>query len=125
MGIASLVVIGGAFFGGFYWLVLQFNGPITAISQEIAQFTKDGDSDKWIRLMGDPTYLTIAISAILALIIWGIIHGTFVRPFILVGVMRNYMATAVENIPQESEFAILEKNSKKYRKYKMKNDLPE
>ncbi len=90
--------------------------------KEIAEFTKDGASDKWIRLMGDPTYLTIAISAILALIIWGIIHGTFVRPFILVGVMRNYMATAVENIPQESEFAILEKNSKKYRKYKMKND---
>lgn len=123
MGIASLVVIGGAFFGGFYALVLQFNGPITAISREVAEFTKDGDSDKWIRLMGDPTYLTIAISAILALIIWGIIHGTFVRPFILVGVMRNYMATAMENIPQESEFAILEKNSKKYRKYKMKNDL--
>ncbi|MBR5337452.1 MAG: hypothetical protein IK152_05660 [Lachnospiraceae bacterium] len=122
IGLASLVVIGGAFFGGFYVLVSQYSEPIKAISHEVSEFAKDGEHNKLIEIMSDPALLTIAICVVLALIVWGIIHGTLVRPFILVGVMRNYMATAVQSIPQESDFAILEEHSKKYRKYKMKNE---
>ena len=124
MGIASLLVIGGAFFGGFFVIVSQFSAPITAISNEIREFTKDG-KDKWIEILSNPTSLTIAICVVLALIVWGIIHGTLIRPFILVGVMRNYMATAVQDIPHESEFAILEQHSKQYRKYEKKYGMEE
>ncbi len=123
MGILSLLLIGGAFFGIFYVIVLQFPASVNALSREIGELLKNGEPTKWGDILTNPTYLGIAIAVIFAFFFWLIIHGTFVRPFILVGVMRNYMATAMQDIPDESEFSILEKNSKKYKKYKKKNAL--
>lgn len=123
IGLASLLAIGGAFFGVFYVILLQFPGSIERISQEIKELSTGGEPNKWIDILSNPTSLTIAIGVILAFILWSIVHSTFVKPFVLVGVLRNYMASAVQDIPDESEFSILEKHSKKYRKYKEKNAM--
>lgn len=117
IGIVSLIGIGGAFFGIFYVIALQFQGPITRLANEIREFSANSEPNKVIDILSNTTTLTIAIAVVLALILWSIIHSTFVKPFVLVGVLRNYMATAVENIPDSSEFSILEKHSKKFKKY--------
>lgn len=120
MGLASLIAIGGAFFGIIYAILTQFSGPISKLSAEIGELQSTEDSKKWIDILSNPTYLTIAFAVIGAIILWSIVHGTFIKPFVMVGVMRNYMSTAVENIPEESEFGILEKNCKKFDKLKGK-----
>ncbi|MBR0119909.1 MAG: hypothetical protein IJM01_07280 [Eubacterium sp.] len=118
IGLASLIVIGGAFFGIFYLVALQFPHYIQVLAIEIRKLSEGSEPNKVISILSNETALTIAIAAVGALIIWSIIHSTFVKPFVLVGVLRNYMNTAIENIPAPSEFDILEKNSKKFRKYK-------
>lgn len=122
MGLASLLLIGGAFSGIFYLIALQFQGPIMAISNEIKELGQNAtENQKVFEFLSNPTYLSISIAVLLGIILWTIVHSTFVRPFILVGVLRNYMETAVEDIPDESEFSILEKHSRKYKKYKKKH----
>ena len=118
IGLASLILIGGAFFGIFYFVALQFPHYIEVLAIEIRKLSEGAEPNKIISFLSNETTLTIAIAAVGALIVWSIIHSTFVKPFVLVGVLRNYMNTAIEHIPDPSEFDVLEKNSKKYRKYK-------
>ena len=47
---------------------------------------------------------------------WSILHSTFVRPFILVGVLRNFIDSGKEYTPSESDFAEIDKKSKKFAK---------
>jgi hypothetical protein len=47
---------------------------------------------------------------------WGIIHSVFVRPFILVGVLRNYIESGKNEKISDADFAELDKKSKKFAK---------
>ena len=47
---------------------------------------------------------------------WGIIHSTFVRPFILVGVLRNYIESGKNEKFSKEDFDKLEGKSKKFKK---------
>ena len=40
----------------------------------------------------------------------------FVRPFVLVGVLRNYLKSGMEDIPTEESFALLDGKSERFRK---------
>lgn len=121
IGLVSLIGIGGAFFGLFYVIVLQFPQAITVLANEIKELAADSEPNTVINILSNPTSLTIAIAVIAAFFLWSIVHGTFIKPFVLVGVIRNYMDAAVESIPETSEFDILEKHSKKFKKYKEKH----
>ena len=121
IGLVSLLAIGGAFFGIFYVIVLQFPNALTSLANEIKEVAASNTDEKWLQILSNPTTLGIAIAVVLALIVWSILHSTFVKPFVLVGVLRNYMSTAIENIPDASEFSILEQKSKKFKKYKEKH----
>ena len=67
-------------------------------------------------LLRDPNALMFICAAIAAVILWSIVHAVFVRPFILVGVLRNFMAAGVNDIPDEASFALLDSKSKKFQK---------
>jgi len=60
--------------------------------------------------------LIIVAAALTGVIIWSILHSVFIRPFVLVGVLRNYMASGINDIPSEDSFALLDGKSKKFRK---------
>ena len=49
------------------------------------------------------------------LIVWLIIHSVFIRPFVLVGVLRNYIDSGMRDIPDESSFSMLDGKSDKFR----------
>lgn len=120
IGFLSLITIGGAFFGIFYLIIRQFPNAMHSLANELRELIADGEASKWKDILTNPAYLSIAIAALLAIFLWLMIHSTFVKPFVLVGVMRNYMDSAVQSIPEESEFNILEKNCKGFNKYKEK-----
>ncbi|MEE0888147.1 MAG: hypothetical protein U0L97_02945 [Candidatus Saccharimonadaceae bacterium] len=51
---------------------------------------------------------------------WSIIHSAFIRPFILVGVLRNYIESGKTEAISGTDFAELDKKSKKFAKLHQK-----
>ena len=85
------------------------------LAGELSQFAATVEGEFPEALL-DPKILTIAFAGVAALILWGFIHTTFVRPFILVGVLRNFTAEGMKDIPAESSFSILDGKSPKLEK---------
>lgn len=112
MGLASLLVIGGAFTGVFFLIFNRFSGWFDMLSAEMA--TLDFDNEAVSEIVSNPTMLTVATAAILAIILWKILHSVLVRPFILVGVLRNYIASGIDDIPTESSFSELAAKSRQF-----------
>ena len=115
MGIASLVLIGGAFSAIFFLIALRFASVFEMLAVELTEaFAEDGEALP--EILSDPTGLMIVASLLAGLILWNIIHGAFVRPFILTGVLRNYLRSGMDDIPTESSFALLDSKSAKFAK---------
>ena len=115
MGIVSLLVIGGIFGGLFYYIGLQFRSvfaELAVLVQEMAAEIEGNIPQFFMTAEG----LTVFAAALGGLIIWGIIHGSFIRPFVLTGVLRNYLEAGMGDIPSEDSFRVLDSKSKKFRK---------
>lgn len=109
MGLVSLLVIGGAFTAMFYAVLGNFPAFVTAVAKAMQSAVKGTD-------LSDPTVALLFVSLLFGVIVWTILHNAFVRPFVLVGVLRNYMTAGIQNPPQEESFAQLDKLSPKFRK---------
>ena len=121
MGIASLLMIGGAFTGVFFLIFNNFGDAFTSLRDEIMEA---GVRNNWDipAFFNNPTNLALIAAAIVGLILWAIIHGTFIRPFILVGVIRNYMEAGIKSNVLAEDYSTLEKKSKKFAKYMEKEN---
>ncbi|MBQ7601931.1 MAG: hypothetical protein IJU49_07220 [Lachnospiraceae bacterium] len=115
MGLLSLLLIGGALFGVGYFIFLQFPQTFELLAGEISQMDISTDA-QIAQYLQDPKTLTIIAAAVIAVIIWSFIHSTFVRPFILVGVLRNFTAEGIKDIPTEESFSVLDGKSAKLAK---------
>ena len=115
IGLASLLVIGGAFTGVFY-LILQANpGIYESLSGYIAEAEFDASSLLG-SLLKNPAALPVVLAAIGGIIVWSFIHSNFIKPFVLTGVLRTYIASGANDIPSEASFAALDSKSAKFRK---------
>lgn len=112
MGIASFLVIGGAFSGIFILIFSRFPAWFTMLSAELA--TADFSNETVAEIVSDPRTLPIAAAVLLAIILWSILHSVLVRPFVLVGVLRNYIASGINDIPTEDSFSELAAKSRKF-----------
>ena len=112
MGLLSLLVIGGAFFGVAYLILSRFDNMFEAIAREIME-AAEGDVSPFFQ---DPNNLALIAAAVVGVMLWGFIHSTFIRPFVLTGVMRNYMESGMNDIPTEDQFAMLDSKSPKFAK---------
>ena len=66
--------------------------------------------------LNSPEILMIITSAIGGVIIWSILHSVFIRPFVLTGVLRNYIQSGMDDIPDEKAFSVLDGKSAKFKK---------
>ena len=119
MGIASLLLIGGALSGVFYLILSNFTSLFQRLADEIVSVVarEGGSVPEWLT---KPENLALVAAVILGIILWSIIHGAFIRPFILVGVLRNYMEAGLANLPTEADMASLANKSDKFAKYQKK-----
>ena len=113
MGLLSLAVIGGVFFGVFYLITMAFPDAFAALAAEFVEMAADDES---LAFLTDPNNLQLIVAGIGGVTMWAIIHSTFVRPFILVGVLRNYIESGKKEKLTEAEFAEVDKKSKKFAK---------
>ena len=98
MGILSLLVIGGVFFGLFYLITIAFPEAFAALANEFAELASEDES---MEFLTNPNNLQLIVARIGGVIMWFVLHSTFVRPFILVGVLRNYIESGMKEKPTE------------------------
>ena len=115
MGLLSLLVIGGAFTGIFYAILSTQTNALAGVYAEVAQIAANSEGSL-ARIMQNPATLPIVFAVIGGIIVWSIIHSTFIRPFVLTGVLRNYLVSGMNDIPSESSFALLDSKSPKFKK---------
>jgi len=108
MGIVSLLIIGGGFTAINYLILGNFPELFERIAQELP-----ADSPAWLM---NTANLTLIGAAIIGLIFWSIIHSVFIRPFILTGVLRNFLEAGMKNAPSEASYSELDKVSNKFAK---------
>ena len=113
--LVSLVAIGGVFFGIAYLVFSRFPEWFKMLAKEIAEISA-ADGAEAASVLTDPGSLMLIAAAAVGVIIWLILHSAFIRPFVLVGVLRNFMASGVSDIPEESSIAMLDSKSKKFQK---------
>ena len=108
--LVSLALIGGAFFGIAY-LVLGSIEPLTSVLAEIdaTATLEDGTA------VPAGTSL-IVLCAVIALVLWSGIHGAFVKPYILVSVMRRYVEAGRASTLEFAEYDKLAGMSKGFKK---------
>ena len=111
MGFLSLLVIGGAFFGISYLVFSQFPTMATELAAEIQTWLDEPNP-----IFENGTVFIIATSGIVGLLMWSLIHSVLIRPFILTGVLRNFMAAGQAEIPSEADFAVLDSKSRRFAK---------
>ena len=111
IGLASLAVIGGAFTGVFWLIASRFPEVFARAFTEMQQASSEIPA--WLN---SPEILMIVTSAIGGVIIWSILHSVFIRPFVLTGVLRNYIQSGMDDIPDEKAFSVLDGKSAKFKK---------
>lgn len=115
MGLLSLLLIGGAFFGLSFAIFSAMPQVFQTVSNEIVEIgvRESIDFPSWV---SNPTLLTAVACAILGIIIWSMLHSLLIRPFILTGVLRNFMAAGIKDMPTEADFKELDAKSPKFAK---------
>lgn len=107
MGLLFFVLVGGGFFGLFFLIFSQFPAAFQALSNEVVEaFVRAGEEAP--EFLHNTTVFIIFIAAIAAVIMYSILHSVLIRPFILVGVLRNFMASGQQDLPTDKDFAELD-----------------
>lgn len=114
----SFLVIGGVFFGISYLIFQAFPDLTSSLSQAIIEVLDDPSTAS--ELVTNTTYLGLICSGVIGVIMWGIIHSTFVRPFILVGVLRNFIKSGLEEKITKEDMEKLDSKSKKFAELRAK-----
>ena len=115
ISILSLLVIGGVFLLMFYAIFSLFPAAFELLTHEIAEAAVQM-GETLPEVLSTTNGIMFACAGIAALILWSILHSVFVRPYILVGVLRNYMESGMNEVPTEASFAMLDSKSSKFKK---------
>ncbi len=115
MGLVSLLIIGGAFTGVFMAIFSRFPQFFEMLSSEMAEAAAQGESEI-AQLLTTPQGAMFFCAALAGVILWSMLHSAFVRPFVLTGVLRNYLLSGMDQEIDESAFAQLDQKSPKFAK---------
>ena len=115
IGLASLVAIGGICGGVIYALIAKYTEFYESIAKALAE-DPDVTEQGIEKLSQNPQLIPIVLAALGGLIIWSIIHSVLIRPFVLTGVLRNFIESGRNEIPMEESFYTLDERFPKFRK---------
>ena len=109
IGILSFLVIGGVFALIAYFILAQFPQAFVDGAAWIASVGEDVPE-----ILTEPTTLMIVAAIAIGAVIWDILHTAFVRPFVLTGVLRNYIESGMNETVSEEDMDALDSKSKKF-----------
>ena len=114
MGLASFALVGGALFGILVAIFNNFPAIFQSLGSEFIEMIERNGGEVAHEFFENPTNLMLIMCGIVAVVVWAMLHSVLVRPFILVGVMRNYMFAGQAHLPTEAEFQELAAKSPKF-----------
>ena len=86
---------------------------------EIAEAIARSGETGWLAdLLQNPATLPIFFAVLGGIIIWSFIHSAFVKPFVLTGVLRNYIESGKNDIPSDASMNELSEKSPKFKKFR-------
>ena len=116
LGLLSLLLIGGAFAAIIYVIlnaVKLDQGFLISLAKNFA----DAETKNFLtEFLSTPSNVVIGIAVLGGIILWSILHSVFVRPYVLVGVLRNFIASGASDLPTEAAINALDSKSPKFRK---------
>ena len=116
IGIALFLLIGGVFAVIIYFILDAIKldqGFLNSLAQNFAE----AETQNFLtEFLSKPENVVIAIAILGGIILWDVVHTVFIRPYVLVGVLRNYIASGADDVPTEESFATLDSKSAKFRK---------
>lgn len=123
MGALSFIVVGGALFGGLFGITSLFPNMWSTLSAEIIEAMQRSGTEI-PEFFYNVTLLQAFACGLLAIIVWSMLHAVVMRPFILVGVLRNFVAVGLKDQPTEADIKNLENKSPKiaFLRQKMENE---
>ncbi|MBR3131428.1 hypothetical protein IKG31_02520 [Candidatus Saccharibacteria bacterium] len=120
MAALSFIAIGGVFFGVFYLISSIFPGVFEGLAKEMAG--KPATATATQDLISSAQNLKLMVAGVGAIIMWGMIHSTFVRPYVLIGVLRNYIESGNNEVISEEDLNLLDSKSRKFKKLHAKTN---
>ena len=115
IGLVSLLLIGGVAALILVLIFKQFPAFFENMSAELVKSLSENGEEVSV-IISNPQYLLIACAVVIAFIIWSSVHSAFIRPLVLVGVLRTYMESGMNEVITESDFDVLDTKSKKFKK---------
>lgn len=115
MGFLSLIVIGGIFFGVTFAILSALPNMSQMLVNEIQEMAVRLEIEL-PSFFSNPTALIAVIAAVIGIVMFSIIHSVLIRPFILTGVLRNFMEAGKAHIPTEEQLKELDAKSSKFAK---------
>ena len=111
MSLVSLIVVGGVLFGLSYLIIgsMSFIGPF---SEAIVEFMAEMEMDVSLTA----AQWALVFEGLVALVVWGVLHASFIDPYIMISVMGRYMKAGLSNPPTrdyDSKLAGMSKGFKK------------
>lgn len=116
ISLISFICIGGVFFGITYLISMALPDVFKTLADAISEMINNGEIEASNNWFADAGNLMLAISGLGGIVMWSILHSVFVRPFILVGVLRNFIESGKGETFSEKDFEELDKKSKKFKK---------
>ncbi|MBP5231401.1 MAG: hypothetical protein ILO68_06680 [Clostridia bacterium] len=113
MGLVSLLLIGGAFFGVFALIFMNLPTAFEKLTKEVIEAAARAGNEIPAFLQ-NPTNFALVAAAVVGVCIWSFIHSKFIRPFVLTGVLRNYLEAGMADQPTQSDFAEMERKYPKF-----------
>ena len=115
IGFLSLIVIGGAFTGIFYPIITAHPEIYLTIGEALQEALAE-ETSAFAELLKNPGTLPIVLAAIGGIIIWAMLHSVFIKPFVLTGVLRNFMESGMNDVPSEASLSFIDTKSDRFRK---------
>ena len=100
---------------------MAFPNVFEGLAAEIAEAMASGEAED-MEFLTNAQNLMLIVSGVGGVIMWSIIHSVFVRPFILVGVLRNYIESGKQEKVSQEDFDKLDEKSAKFKKLHAKAD---
>ncbi len=117
IGLLTFILIVGVIGGIIYFVLWTQKDILASFYAEIADFiARSGATGTIVDILKNPVTIPIVIAAICGISIWGFVHSTFIKPYVLVGVLRNYIESGKKDVPDKASFAALDAKSPKFRK---------
>jgi hypothetical protein len=110
VGTLSFLTIGSSLSLWYYYLLYQFPHAVNYILDIMINFIPELSEINSLQVG------IIIVAVFLAIVSWIILHNCFIRPYILINILRDYMHDGMLNMPTERDLKVMDNKFSHFKK---------